>query len=140
MFFVKTRLGICKCASGGRIIWFYDHVEIRIDYLDPLQIDRIHDCPLKELNGCEVPLEQSLQFQIRRFTERRYFLLLLLCGAYDLCAHCVDVVVVVGGSDVLCVSELRFRYIGSKAEWLVVVVGLNSEVQFALQGRSCDYL
>lgn len=33
-------------------------------HLDPLQINGVHDSPLKELHGGEVPLEQSLQLEI----------------------------------------------------------------------------
>lgn len=63
----------------------YDHVEILIDYLDPLQIDRIHDSSLKEFNGREVPLEQTLQFQVRRFTVRRDILHILRGGCGGCC-------------------------------------------------------
>lgn len=39
----------------------------RETHLDPLQINGIHDSPLKEFHGGEVPLEQSLQLEIWRF-------------------------------------------------------------------------
>ena len=33
-------------------------------HLDPLQINGVHDGPLKELHGGEVPFEQPLQLEI----------------------------------------------------------------------------
>lgn len=37
-------------------------------YLDALQVDRVHDCALKKLDGREMTLEQTLQLQIGWFS------------------------------------------------------------------------
>lgn len=38
-------------------------------YLNPLQIDGVHNWTLKKLDGCEVSLEETFQLQVGRFPE-----------------------------------------------------------------------
>lgn len=40
------------------------HTDKHSTDLDPLQVYRVHDGALEELDGREVPLEQSLQFEV----------------------------------------------------------------------------
>lgn len=61
------------CVRYIVLVTSYTRIYQHSVYLHPLQVDRIHDSSLKELNSCEVTLEQTLQFQIRRFTVRKRY-------------------------------------------------------------------
>lgn len=141
------------CVRYSVLVTSYTRIYQHSFYLHPLQVDRIHDCSLKELNSSEVTLEQTLQFQIRRFTVRKRNskceLRQLVCcwhmrlGSNSRFGAMVHNYVEGGSVSFACtIHELSVWWLACR--WLVVVVvggfleGGQVVIVFEVRGRDSD--